>query len=141
MDKQHSPLPASAKKKDEAGGILSVEIQKTIAEFFSGPIPPPETLKIYEEIYPGITEILLRQAEEEQKLRGRLQEQALANDRLKILVSIIPMATTSTLAALSIIYGHPVAALPFGLSGFILALLRFWRNETPPSKKVGDAEE
>lgn len=48
-------------------GISRVEMSKT--ELFIGPLPTPDALQKYEEVYPGIAERILQMAEKEQAFR------------------------------------------------------------------------
>lgn len=53
--------------KQELSKIIQLEIAKF--ESFSGPIPPPDTLRGYEEIRPGFAERIVHMAEQEQAHR------------------------------------------------------------------------
>jgi uncharacterized membrane protein len=50
-----------------------------VASSFSGPIPPPNVLKQYDEVVPGAADRILRMAEQQSAHRQRLEEQAIAN--------------------------------------------------------------
>lgn len=52
-----------------------IGMSKTETSLFSGPLPTPEMLEKYEQIYPGIAERILQMAEKEQTERHRQKQE------------------------------------------------------------------
>ena len=52
--------------EDIRGQVLTIIKEQS---FFSGPLPPPELFKQYEEILPGSANRILKMAEKEQNIR------------------------------------------------------------------------
>jgi len=59
---------------------LEPEEQKMISTFFSGPLPPPDILKEYAEIYPDAPEKLFNWVEEQQIHRHQMEKEYLKKD-------------------------------------------------------------
>lgn len=91
---------------------------------FSGPLPPPDHFRKYNEVLSSAADRILGMAEREQTIRADGQAEILANDRRKI-----NGATTMGLAMIAVaglatwLDNWPVA-LPLGLAGTVLALVR-----------------
>ncbi len=60
-------------KSEQYGGILAVK-----SEEFSGPLPPPELLKQYDDIVSGFADRIISMAEKEQSHRHQLGQSALS---------------------------------------------------------------
>lgn len=71
---------ALEKLSDEEADVLTrrVSIQ---AGSFSGPLPPPEVLREYGEVVPGLSEKIVEMADREQHHRHRLERDDLELDR------------------------------------------------------------
>lgn len=75
----------SDEKRLELINVLQVSRVQTT---FSGPLPPPEDFKRYNEVLPNAADRILSMAENEQKIRSDGQTKMLANDRKRINGSI-----------------------------------------------------
>ena len=64
--------------------------QVTIAaSHFSGPIPPPDLLRKYEEINPGFADRIMRQAEAQTAHRIEIEKKVISSDIIKSYLGII----------------------------------------------------
>ena len=71
----------SDEKRLELISVLQVSRVQTT---FSGPLPPPEDFKKYNEVLPNAADRILSMAENEQKIRSDGQTKMLANDQRRI---------------------------------------------------------
>ena len=71
--KRNLPLktPKEEKKSSKKSEIVSLE------QHFTGPLPPPQILKGYEEVHPGTAERIISMAESEQQHRHNMQRKEL----------------------------------------------------------------
>lgn len=114
--------------------LLEIKEQQLVSvqsKSFSGPIPPPEYLKQYQEVVPDAPERILVMAEKtlglsEQHLQieDRKATKMLANDRIKIYGSILLGLALLILAGIAVLRGDALIALPLGLAGIVAAILR-----------------
>lgn len=127
-------------RREQIRELLEIKEQlvSVQSKSFSGPIPPPEDLKQYQEILPDAPERILAMAEKtlglsEQNLHieNRKTTRMLANDRIKIYGSILLGLTLLILAGIAVWRGDAYMALPLGLAGIVAAILR------PILEKIG----
>lgn len=118
MDALVSKLPDE--KKIELVHVLEKSQIKTT---FSGPLPPPDDFRKYNEVLPGTADRIVAMAEREQTIRADGQAGAIANDRRKINVSASTGLAMIAVAGLATwLDNWPIAAL--GLGGTVVALVR-----------------
>lgn len=55
-------------------------VRQEVAMSFSGPLPPPEILKKYDEILPGAAERIIKMAEKQAEHRQLLEQQVIKSD-------------------------------------------------------------
>ena len=94
-------------------------IQQTSMQSFSGPLPPPEILKKFDEIVPGAAERIIKMAEEQSAHRKELERKVIESDisRSKsgqILGFIIAMVGLAV-SALIAIYGNAFTGGAIGI--------------------------
>ncbi|MCX6790963.1 MAG: DUF2335 domain-containing protein [Candidatus Gribaldobacteria bacterium] len=65
-----------SKKGNHHGQIIKQEIEMS----FSGPLPPPEILKKYDEVLPGSVERIIKMAEQQAEHRRSLEQQVIKSD-------------------------------------------------------------
>ena len=111
----------SDEKRLELINVLQVSRVQTT---FSGPLPPPEDFKRYNEVLPNAADRILSMAENEQKIRSDGQTKMLANDRKRINGSIAIGASMIAVAGLATWLGYAHIALPLGLAGVVHSLIR-----------------
>ena len=90
-----------------------VVVRQTQTQMFSGPLPPPEALKKFDEVVPGAAERIIKMAEEQSAHRKELEKKVIDSDIARskwgqVLGFCIAIAglTASTLIA---IYGNAIA--------------------------------
>lgn len=111
----------SDEKRLELINVLQVSRVQTT---FSGPLPPPDDFKKYNEVLPNAADRILSMAENEQKIRSDGQTKMLANDRKRINGSIAIGASMIAVAGLATWLGYAHIALPLGLAGVVHSLIR-----------------
>ncbi len=72
-------VPAKANGHDEPGNQVVVQ-----ERHFSGPLPHPEILRQYDELAPGLSERIVRMAEQEGEHRRELENEAVEIERVKV---------------------------------------------------------
>ena len=116
----------SDEKRLELISVLQVSRVQTT---FSGPLPPPEDFKKYNEVLPNAADRILSMAENEQKIRSDGQNKMLTNDQRRINGAIGIGASMIAVAGLATWLGYAHIALPLGLAGMVHSLIRlvlFW---------------
>lgn len=88
------------------------------------PLPSPDDFKKYSEVLPDAPERIMSMAEKEQQIRADGQAGMLANDRRRINGSMMIGMSLIAVAALATWLGHAHIALPIGLAGVFVALIR-----------------
>lgn len=111
--------------KDLDDEVLGILLKRTLS--FSGPIPPPEILRQYEELVPGSAERLIIMAEETRKESQRAASKELGNDRLKILLASLVSIFLIAAAVYCGIIGQTAIGVTLGGSGIVSALMT-WRR-------------
>lgn len=101
--------------------------QKTLAtvEFRFGPLPPPDDLKQYEQLSPGITDRMMTLIENEMAAQAKAQTIMLNHQTWKIRGSAIISVLSLAVAAFFAWLGHPVPAVLVGIGGPILNTIHF----------------
>lgn len=105
------------------------EVVEQVVQFaYSGPLPPPEMIRKYEDAHPGFASRILEMAEKEQAKRHRNDSHILKNDTFKIAGSICVSLALVAGAVFCGSIGQPEFGGVLGgagvLSGIITAFLR-----------------
>lgn len=124
-------LPAD-QRREQIRELLEIKGQVSVqSKFFSGPLPPPEDLKRYQEVIPDAPERILTMAEKtldlsEKNLQveDRKVTNILINERKKIYGAILTSLLLLTLAGIAVWRGDAFIALPLGLAGIVAGVLR-----------------
>lgn len=104
--------------------VISVVAQSV----FSGPLPPPEQFKGYQEVLNDAPDRILSLAENEQKMRREGMRGTFKIEGRRINGSIIISLGVLVLAGFAIYMGEPWVAVPLGLAGLLGTLLRLIWN-------------
>jgi len=91
----------------------SAFVKQTSMQAFSGPLPPPEILKRFDEVVPGAAERIIKMAEEQSAHRKELEKKVIESDIsrskwgqiLGFVIAIVGLAVSALVA----IYGSAVA--------------------------------
>ena len=126
---QRSGNPPEAREIVRAVTELSVSL---------GPIPPAEELARYEKALPGAADRIIGMAEQEQSGRIKLRAATVGTERIRIAASVLLGALLIGVCALATYTGNAWIAVPTGLAGLGMALLRpvtnaLTRYFSPPS--------
>lgn len=113
----------------ELGSVPEEEIEQKVISVvaqsvFSGPLPPPEQFKAYQDVLPDAPDRILRLAENEQEIRREGMRGAFSIDRRRINGSVIISLGVLVLSGLAIFANLPWVAVPLGLAGLLSAVLR-----------------
>lgn len=84
---QSLPDVSEVARKEIRGRLIAVI--KESSSFFSGPLPPPQFLREYEEILPGSADRIVALAENEQGIREKLISTVSSVSKWKILSSTV----------------------------------------------------
>ena len=116
------------------------EIARAVTELSVslGPIPPAEELARYEEALPGAADRIIGMAEQEQAGRIKLRAATVGTERIRIVASVFLGALLIGVCGLATYTGNAWIAVPTGLAGLGMALLRpitsaLTRYFSPPS--------
>jgi uncharacterized membrane protein len=112
-----NPIDAEAERAPSGiAAVIRKEVRREL-RFFSGPLPPPEVLREYNEIVPGSAERILQMAEREQSHRHcsetRDSEGSLTLAKRGQLIGAV-------LAFMATVGGMALLALGRNLSGFVI---------------------
>ncbi len=103
---------------------------------FSGPIPPPDVLKRYEEVLPGAAERILKMAEEQSAHRRKLETTAINsmdfNSKLGIAAGLFIILACIALAAYCVHRGANLTglAMVIGSVGGLLGAYLYGKKST-----------
>lgn len=94
-------------------------VRQTQVQFSSGPLPPPEILKRFDEIVPGAAERIIKMAEEQSLHRKDLEKKVIESDIarskwgqiLGFIIAIIGLAVSAIVA----VYGNAIAGGIIGI--------------------------
>ena len=100
-------------------------METTLTASCSGPLPPPQHLEEYDRIVPGAATRIVRMAEREQEIKATALEGSVGNERLKTIGAILLGAGVVAIAAYATHLGEPAIAIPLGLAGFAMAIVRW----------------
>ena len=92
---------------------------------FFGPIPPPDVLQQYQDIFPDAPGQFFAMAGREQQLRAEEQAAAFKNERKKISAALWADLALLAVAGVAAWHGNAYIALPLGLARPLFALLRY----------------
>lgn len=126
-----------------------MHVTRTISASWEGPLPHPQDLGKYEDLYPGATKIIIdqwqsesqhRRASEERLIRQREKEietkdydvrSAHRYDIWSLLLSFTIVGGFMGGAVVLVLAGHPIEALV----SLVSALGLFWKSPKKPAKK------
>jgi uncharacterized membrane protein len=105
-------------------------VQLSVASQFTGPIPPPELLRGYSEILPGLPERIVSMAEQEAIHRRQIETKELqanidfghkqfAEARLGQLCALLIGSTAIFAGVYTAVHGHEIAGSIFGGTGVV----------------------
>ncbi len=100
-----------------------VVVQQTSTQSFSGPLPPPEILKKFDEVVPGAAERIIKMAEEQSAHRKELERKVIESDIsrskwgqiLGFIIAVVGLAVSAFIA----IYGNAYAGGVIGVGTLV----------------------
>lgn len=102
--------PSSSLKSNEGSARFAIA-----ASHFSGPIPPPEMLRKYEEICPGSADRIIAMAENQSRHRQDLESKVVtsncSNERLGMIFGFIVCVLAISVGAYLILHGKNTSGL------------------------------
>lgn len=116
-----SNLPSERNPEDVSPESQTVGVTAITAATHIGPLPTPADFREYDAIVPGAANRILTMAEKEQDLRVDI----VGTERRRIAGSTLVGLATVAVAGLAVWKGIPYVAIPLGLAGVIVGLLRF----------------
>lgn len=91
--------------------LVKVLTRSRVETTFSGPLPPPEDFKRYNEVVSNAADRILAMAEKEQQIRAEGQAGVLANDRRRINGAMLMGLSLIAVAGLATWLGHTLNRL------------------------------
>lgn len=130
-----SNLPSERNPGDVSSEPQAVDVTAITAATHIGPLPTPADFREYDTIVPGAGNRILTMAEKEQDLRADI----VGTERRRIAASTLVGLSTVGVAGLAVWKGIPYVAIPLGLAGVVVGLLRFvgdliQRTGSPPNE-------
>jgi uncharacterized membrane protein len=115
------------------------------SQSFSGPLPPPEILRRFDEVVPGAAERLLRMAEEQSTHRKDLERKVIESDIersrwgqiLGFVIAIVGLGASALIA----IYGNAIAGSIIGVGTLASLVGVFMYGATVRSRERIEKEE
>ena len=106
-------IPSLPAGEHTSGLVISQQRQTATTQIVSGPIPPPQVLREYNEIMPGLAERIVAQAERQTEHRISLENKVIGSDiarsRQGLLCGFI-VAIVCVIGGVAVaIAGHPAA--------------------------------
>ena len=114
-------------------------MHQSMMQSFSGPLPPPEILKKFDEVVPGAAERIIKMAEEQSTHRKDLEKKVIESDIarskwgqvLGFAIAIAGLATSTLIA----IYGSAIAGGIIGVGTLASLVGVFMYGATTRSKE------
>ena len=121
----HRPLDSILPPNLPVGTVAGQVVTRTVSQSYSGPVPPPNILREYDQIVPGAAARILAQAEAQTQHRIKLEDNVTTSDirrsywglGIGAVVSLVPILGGCGLVAL----GHDAAGA--AIAGTSLASL------------------
>ena len=114
-------MSGKIKKKTSSTPSKSISTSVTSTSIFSGPIPPPEIMRQYNQIIPGSAERILKMAEKEQdhrhEIEDRLIKSEILNTRLGLIFGFIIGITGIICGSIVIMHGNNVGGSVISATG------------------------
>ena len=108
----------------------SASIQRIVqSAMYSGPLPPPQMLREYENILPGMANRIMSMAEKEQAIRSRDNWWLVFNDFSRISGSVIVSLGLVAGAIYCAIINQPAVAIALAASGLIPQIIKFFNGK------------
>ena len=120
------PTDEQAKLRPALGAIIKLE--RTFTKFHAGPLPSSDTLREYEEIYPGAAKMIFEMANRESTTKELLVKGTVINERWKILGSISGYLGVLVIAGLATFLESETIAITLGVSGVFALVVRTLRD-------------
>jgi uncharacterized membrane protein len=102
--------------------VVAARVSQQVSSY-SGPIPPPELLKLFDEIDPGRAARLMNWAEDQSRHRMTLESRVVHSDILRSwagLVSAFVITMTTLVLGGSLVYlGHDAAGVGLATTGLV----------------------
>lgn len=135
MSKNNSPKPHSE------NGVV---VHQSTMQSFSGPLPPPEILRKFDEVVPGAAERIIKMAEEQSAHRRDLEKKVIESDVnrskwgqiLGFAIAITGLAASALIA----IYGNAIAGSIIGV-GTLASLVGVFMYGATTRSKERDAKK
>ena len=105
----------------------AIDKPQLVSATYIGPLPPAAEFQRYEATYPGAADRILRMAEAEQELRGRVVDSSHEVEKWRIVAATTIPLFGLAVSAFGYCLVHPGFALPLGLAGFIGLLYKLVR--------------
>lgn len=105
-------------------------VAQSVSITFSGPVPPPEIMEHYEELYPGATKRMFDMASRQQTIRS---DENKANRRNELIRTLCATAVSAILvggAVFLAVSGHEKIALALVLTGTIPAIVMYFNRKS-----------
>ena len=130
MSNNNSPKP------HKENGVV---VHQSMMQSFSGPLPPPEILKKFDEVVPGAAERIIKMAEEQSTHRKDLEKKVIESDIarskwgqvLGFAIAIAGLAASTLIA----IYGSAIAGGIIGVGTLASLVGVFMYGATTRSKE------
>ncbi|WP_071470567.1 DUF2335 domain-containing protein [Roseinatronobacter thiooxidans] len=108
----------------------STSLQRFVqSAMYAGPLPPPQMLREYENILPGMANRIMTMAEEEQGIRSRDNWWLVFNDFARISGSVIVSLGLVAGAIYCAIIDQPAVAIALAASGLIPQIIKFFNGK------------
>lgn len=108
----------------------SASLQRIVqSAMYAGPLPPPQMLREYENILPGMANRIMSMAEKEQGIRSRDNWWLVFNDFARISGSVIVSLGLVAGAIYCAIINQPAVAIALAASGLIPQIIKFFNGK------------
>jgi len=96
---------------------------------YAGPLPPPQMLREYDEVLPGMADRIMSMAENEQGIRSRDNRWLIFNDLARILGSIVVSLGLVAGAIYCAFIDQPAVAIALAASGLIPQIIKYFNGK------------
>jgi len=119
------PLLHPSTTGDSTSNLVISHQKRRLTESFSGPIPPPEVLREYDKILPGLAERIVTQVDRQTEHRISLESKVIESDirrsRQGLVCGFVVSLTCVLGGIIAVVLGHDVAGTTIA-TGAVVAL-------------------
>src|SRR3990167_2352961 len=118
-----------------------------VSQSFSGPLPPPEILRKFDEVVPGAAERIIKMAEDQSIHRKELEKKVIDSDIARSkwgqILGFVIAITGLAVSAIIVVYGNAIAGgiIGVGTLASLVGVFMYGSKTRSEERKVKSSKE